>query len=83
MSRTRTSSSWPEVEGRGEDVARLLPQPGEDLRVGAGDARRGVPQPVAVRVLADADEQLTHGGLDPRGVVRRADRGRREGRVCR
>jgi hypothetical protein len=54
-----------EVERGGEDVARLLVQPREDLRARAGDAERGVPQAVAVRILPDPDEQLADRGLDP------------------
>ena len=59
-----------EVEGRREHVLRLLPQAGEDLRVRPGDPGRGVPQAVAVRVLADRDEQLADGPAHALGVVR-------------
>src|SRR6478735_8594841 len=60
-----------EVERRREDVGRLLAQPREDLAVGARDARRRLAQALAVRVLADGEQQLAHGGLGPVGVVGR------------
>src|SRR5690606_30444622 len=66
----------PEVERRREDVGRLLAQAREDLAVGARHAGRGVAQALAVRVLADGDEQLAHGGLGAVLVVRRDVRGR-------
>jgi hypothetical protein len=39
-------------------------QAGEELGVGAGDAGRGLAQAVAVRVLADRDQDLPDGVLD-------------------
>src|SRR5659263_492449 len=58
-----------EVERRGQDVLGPLTQTCEGLGEGARDPCRGVPQALAVRVLADADEQLADGRLDARGVV--------------
>jgi hypothetical protein len=40
--------------------AGVLTQPREGLRVGAGDPRRCVEQALAIRVLADGDEDLAH-----------------------
>jgi hypothetical protein len=62
----------PEVERGGEHVAGVLVQPGEDLGAGPGDAEGSVPQAVAIGVLADADEELADGGLDPGNVEPRA-----------
>ena len=62
-----------ELERRRQDVGRVLTQAAEHLRVGAGEPRRGVAQAFAVGVLADGDEQLADGGLDPRMVERPAD----------
>ena len=59
-----------EVEGRGQHLLGLLPQPGEHLRVRPRHPLRGVLQPVAVGVLADTDQDLPDGGHDP-GVVER------------
>ena len=44
-----------EVERRGQDVLRLLPQAGEDLARRPGDPAGRLRRPVAVRVLADGD----------------------------
>ena len=54
---------------RGDDVVtRVLPQPAEDLLVHVGDAARGEPESISVRVLADRLEDLAHGALDARLV---------------
>ena len=53
-----------------EHVGGVLPQPGEDSRVGPGDPRRGVAQALAVGVLADRDEELADRGLGAREVDR-------------
>lgn len=52
------------LEGRGEDPGRVDAQAGEQLGVGAGDPGGCLAQPVAVRVLADGDEDLADRGLD-------------------
>ena len=62
-----------EVEGRRQDVLGPLPQPGEDLLVRTGHPGRRLPQSLAVRVLADRDQQLAHGVLGPL-LVELADR---------
>ena len=49
------------VEGGRQDLGRVLPEPGEGLGVGPGHPGGGVPQPVAVRVLPDRDQQLADG----------------------
>jgi len=54
-----------EVEGRGEDVLRLLPEAREYLLVRPGDPGRGLQQTLAVRVLAHREEQLADGVLGP------------------
>ena len=43
----------------------VLAQAGEGLGIGAGDARRRVEQALAIRVLADRDEDLAHRAGDP------------------
>jgi len=53
------------LEGDRQDLGRLDPQPGEQLRVRPRDPARRVAEPVAVRVLADGDQDLPYGGLDP------------------
>ena len=55
-----------DVEGGGEDLARVLVHAGQQLGVRLGDPARGVPQAVAVRVLADREQQLADRGLGPR-----------------
>jgi hypothetical protein len=57
-----------EVERGGQHVRGALPEPCEGLPVGPGDARRGVPQTVPVRVLTNADQQFSDRCLDP-GLV--------------
>src|ERR1700730_1762561 len=56
------------VEHGAEHVLRALPQPGELLRVGPRDPGRGVAQAVALRVLADGEEDLPDRALDARQV---------------
>ena len=65
MSRTSTSSSWLGLERRGQHLGRVDPQAGEELRVGPGHPGRGALQAVAVGVLADRDQDLADGALDP------------------
>ena len=52
-----------EVEGRRQDVLGLLAQAGEYLGVGTRHPRRRLPQALAVRVLADRDQELADGRL--------------------
>jgi len=62
------------LEDRGEDLGRVDAQPGEDLRVGAGDPGRRLPEALAVGVFPDRGEDLPDGPLDPGqvdGVLRR------------
>src|SRR5690348_9546405 len=61
------------VEDGGEHVLRALPQPGELLGVGPRDPRRGVAQAVALRVLADREQDLPDRALDARQVEVAAD----------
>jgi hypothetical protein len=63
------------LERRTEHLRRLDTQPGEQLGVGASHAGRGLLQTFAVRVLADRDEDLADGRLDPRQVDRGVDVG--------
>ena len=63
------------LERRGEHLGRIDPQAGEELRVRAGDPGRGAHQTVAVRVLADGDEDLPDRFLDAGQVDGLLDRG--------
>src|SRR5690348_5112503 len=56
------------VEDGGEHVLRVLPQPGELLGVGPGHPGGGVAQAVALRVLADREQDLPDRALDARRV---------------
>ena len=56
------------VENGGEHVPRGLPKPGELLRVSSRDPGRGVAQAIALRVLADRDQDLPDRALDARQV---------------
>ncbi len=58
-------------------LAGVLADAAEELRVRVGDARRGVGQAVAGRILADRVEDLQDGRSDSRSV-----HGRPRGRVC-
>jgi catechol 2,3-dioxygenase-like lactoylglutathione lyase family enzyme len=57
-----------------EDLIRVDPEPGEELRVGAGDPGRGLLESIAVGVLPDRDEDLAYRVLDPDEVDRFLDR---------
>ena len=59
-----------DLEGRAEHVLGRHVEAGEDLGVGARDACRRVEQPLAIRVLADGQQQLPHGSRSPRLVDR-------------
>ena len=61
------------VEDGGEHVLRALPQPGELLGVGPRDPRRGVAQAVALRILADREQDLPDRALDARQIEVAAD----------
>jgi hypothetical protein len=52
------------LEGRGQHLGRVDAQAGEQLGVGAGDPGRCLAQPVAVRVLADGEQDLADRDLD-------------------
>src|SRR5215472_18337910 len=56
------------VEDGGEHVLRALPEPGELFGVGPRDPGRGVAQAVALRVLADGEQDLPDRALDARQV---------------
>src|SRR5260370_39733996 len=56
------------VEDGGEHVLRTLPQSGELLRVGPRDPGGGIAQAVALRILADRDQDLPDRALDARQV---------------
>src|SRR5680860_257151 len=58
------------LEGHVEMLRRFLVQATEDLRVHVRDSIGGAREPVAVRVLADRDEDLAHCGHDPRAIDR-------------
>ena len=58
------------VEHGAQHVLRVLGQPGELFRVGTGHPRRGIDQPVPVRVLPDSKEDFPYSPLDPRQVYR-------------
>ena len=62
------------LEGGGEHLGRVDPQAGEELGVRAGDPGRGALQAVAVRVLADRDQDLPDRLLDPAEVDGLLDR---------
>ena len=56
------------LEGGAEHLGRVDPQAGEEFGVRAGDPGRGLLEPVAVRVLADRDQDLADRLLDPAQV---------------
>jgi hypothetical protein len=62
------------LEGGLEDLGRVDPQAGEQLRIGPGDPRRGALEPIAVGVFADRDEDLANCLLDPPEVDGLLDR---------
>ena len=53
------------LEGHDEMPRGVLVEPAEDLAVHLGDAARGAQQSVALRVLADREENLPHRLLQP------------------
>src|SRR5262245_35825793 len=53
------------VEDRAEDILRMLCQPGELLCVGSRDPAGSVLDSIPVRVLADGEQDLAYGTLDP------------------
>ncbi len=53
------------VENGGEDVLRMLAQPGELLRVRPRHPDGGVPDAFPVRVLADRQQYLAYCPFDP------------------
>src|SRR2546429_6209321 len=61
------------VEDGAEHVLRALPQPGELLGVGPRAPRGGVAQAVALRVLADGEQDLPDRALDARQIEVAAD----------
>jgi hypothetical protein len=63
------------LERGGEHLRRVDAQAGEELGVRAGDPGRGALQTLAVRVLADRDEDLPDRLLDAREVDGLFDRG--------
>jgi hypothetical protein len=56
------------LERGGEHLGRVDAQAGEQLGIRTRDPGRRAPQAVAIRVLADGDEDLPDGRLDPRQV---------------
>lgn len=62
------------LEGRGEHVFRLHAQAGEELCVRVRHSSRRPLQAIAVRVLADGDEDLPDRFLDPLQVNGVGDR---------
>ncbi|GLY05227.1 hypothetical protein Acsp01_56060 [Actinoplanes sp. NBRC 101535] len=62
------------LEGGGEHGGRVDPQAGEEFGVGAGHPGGGALQAVAVRVLADGEEDLPDRLLDPPEVDGLLDR---------
>jgi hypothetical protein len=62
------------LEGGGEHLVGVHAKPGEELGVAAGDPRRRQPEPVAIGVFADGDQDLPDRFLDPGQVDRVADR---------
>ena len=61
-----------QIEGRGQDIRRLLVEPAEHLGIPPRDPRRGIAEPVAIGILTDGDEEVPHGALD-RGTVEGTD----------
>jgi hypothetical protein len=53
------------LEHSGEYLGRVDAQTGEQLGVRAGDPGRGATQAFAIRILADSDQDLPDGRLDP------------------
>ncbi|GAB3967609.1 hypothetical protein GCM10027615_17410 [Plantactinospora veratri] len=53
------------LEGGGEHLGRVDPEPGEEFGVRPGDPGRRLDQTVPVRVLADGDQDLPDRLLDP------------------
>ena len=68
MSLTSTISSWPRSKVVASTSSGSCRSPANISRVRAGHPGRGVPQALAVRVLADRDQQLADGGRGPRLV---------------
>jgi hypothetical protein len=60
------------VEGLLQHGVRIGIEAGENLLVGPGDSGRRVAEPVAVRVLADRDQQLAYGCFGTGPVHRRS-----------
>jgi hypothetical protein len=56
------------LERGGEHLRRVDPQAGEQLGVRARDPGRRPAQAVALRILADGNQDLPDGRLDPRQV---------------
>ncbi|GAA1753912.1 hypothetical protein GCM10009681_26220 [Luedemannella helvata] len=69
------------LERRREHLTRVDPQAGEQLRVRAGDPAGGAHQAVAVRVLADRDEDLPDRLLDAGQIDRVLNRPARQAAV--
>src|ERR671910_1026382 len=59
-----------ELEGRRQDLGRILAQPPEHLLVGTGEPGRRVAESFARRILTDGDEQLPDRRLDANVVER-------------
>ena len=57
-------------EGRRQDLSGVLAQPGKEFGIRSRDAGRGLLQTLAVRILANGDQQLPNRGLGPRRVDR-------------
>jgi hypothetical protein len=53
------------LEAGGQHLSRVDPQTGEEFGIGPGDPGRGLDQTVTVRILADRDQDLAYGLLDP------------------
>ena len=53
------------IEDGGQNVLRMLGQPGELLRVSARNPAGRVPDALTVRVLADREQYLAYRALDP------------------
>jgi hypothetical protein len=63
------------LEGGGEHLGRVDAEPGEELRIGAGDPGRCAFEPVAVGIFTDRDQDLANRLLDPPEVDGLLDRG--------
>jgi hypothetical protein len=64
----------PRLERRGEHLTGVDAQPGEQLRVRTRHPGRGTPEPFAIRVLSDREQDLADGALDAGQVDRALDR---------